>query len=123
MGEPLWKISTFSPLTNRLFYRLEWPFTKYNIIKHFLWTCFPKEEIISKFPFFNNNHCLTPLKRINFLTFYKCTFSSSKMVCLLLSTSLNTFLHLICLRSLKNLIFFQRTMESPIWQVGKHEEV
>ena len=91
MGEPLWKISTFSPLTNRLFYRLEWPFTKYNIIKHFLWTCFPKKEIISKFSFFNKNHCLTPLKRINFLTFYKCTFFSSKMVCLLLSTSLNTF--------------------------------
>ena len=91
MGEPLWKISTLSPLTNRLFYRLELPFTKYNIIKHFLWTCFPKKEIISKFPFFHKNHCLTPLKRINFFTIYKCTYFSSKMVCLLLSTSLNTF--------------------------------
>ena len=108
MGKPLWKISTLSPLTNRLFYRLELPFTKYNIIKHFLWTCFPKKEIISKVLFFNKNHCLW----INFLTFYKCTFFSSKMVCLLLSTSLNTFSTPNLLTIIKKLIFFQQTMES-----------
>ena len=128
MGEPLWKISTLSPLTNRFFYRLELPFTKYNIIKHFLWTCFPKKEIISKVLFFNKNHCL----RINFLTFYKCTFFSSKMVCLLLSTSLNTFSTPNLLTIIKKLDifptnngkfakFWPKPKWSPIWQVCKHE--
>ena len=113
-------LETFNllPLTNQHFYRLEWPLTKLNIVKHFLYTCFPEKEIISKFLFFDKNHGLTPLERINFFAIYKCTFSSSKVVCILLSTSLNSFStpNMFKKEQFQNFEFFTKTMAYPLWK-------
>ena len=79
MGYPLWKISIFSPLTNRHFYCLEWLFYQIEHCKTLSLTCFPKREIISKFPIFDKNHGLAPLENFDFFIINKSTFLSSRM--------------------------------------------
>ena len=61
------QISIFSPLTNRHFYFLEWLFYQVKHCKTLSSTCFPKREIISKFPIFDKNHGLSPLEISIFL--------------------------------------------------------
>ena len=81
---------------------------------------FGKNIYISKFPFLDKNHGLTRLERINFLTSYKCTFFSSNMVCLLLSTSFNTTLFQHLKSSKRNNIKLFNFWQKP-WAISPLE--
>ena len=93
-------------------------FSFQNIIKEISWPILPKKKKLEKWPFFEQNHGLTPLEKCQFFDFLNFLFLQPRMAFFRSRISQNTFSWTKSpkKKSWKNGHFRSKTMGLPLWK-------